>query len=142
VHASLVARILFSSASVHVRLAHPAQLKTLPALSSFSPRARVLSTSHGVSPSQGGFDTRNKHQCIGQRSENKGITMNEGLSSKFTLISVEIEMSVLLGVAIECFKLQIERGYGFPMLRRRRLTSNCEAIELEKGSSVRSYRRQ
>jgi hypothetical protein len=68
--------------------------------------------------------------------------MKEGLSSKFTLISIEIGRSVLLGVVIGCFKLQIEHENGFPMLRRRRLTSNCEAIELEKGSSVRSCRRQ
>jgi hypothetical protein len=142
VHASLVAGILFSDALVHVCLAHPAQSKTLPALSSSSPHARVLSSSHGVSPSQGGFDASNKHQCISQRSENKEIMMKEGLNIKFTLISVEIERSLLLGVVIECFKLQIERENGFSMLRRRQLTSNCEAIELEKGSSVRSCGRQ
>jgi hypothetical protein len=49
-HASLVAGILFSDASVHVCLAHPAQLKTLLALSSSSPHAQKLVFFHDVSP--------------------------------------------------------------------------------------------
>jgi hypothetical protein len=67
VHASLIAGILFSGASVHVCLAHQAQSKTLPALSSSSPRARVLSSSHGVSPSQGGL--RYKQKALMHQSE-------------------------------------------------------------------------
>jgi hypothetical protein len=55
--------------------------------------------------------------------------MKEGLNNKFTLISVEIERGVLLEVAIECFKLQIEHGNGFLVLRRHELLSNYKAIE-------------
>jgi hypothetical protein len=52
VHASPVAGLLSPGALVHVCLAHPVQSKTLPALSSSSPRARSLASSHGVSPLQ------------------------------------------------------------------------------------------
>jgi hypothetical protein len=44
---------LLSCALVHEDQAHPSQSSTLLALSSSSPRARVLSSSHGVSPLQG-----------------------------------------------------------------------------------------
>jgi hypothetical protein len=46
VHASPVASLFFFGASVHVCLAHPAQSKTLPALSFSSPHARVLLCDH------------------------------------------------------------------------------------------------
>jgi hypothetical protein len=86
VHASLVAGILFPGALVYEDQAHSNPLSFLPALSYSSPRARVLSSSHGISPSQEGLDTNKKHQCINQRSENKGMAVKEGLNSEITTI--------------------------------------------------------
>jgi hypothetical protein len=50
---SPVSVFLLSCALVHEDQAHPSQSSTFPTLSSSSPHARVLSSSHDVSPSQG-----------------------------------------------------------------------------------------